>query len=105
MARHLVFEIAHDDKKEQTLHVTLVAATQMEFDISYAGRDYEEIIIEICKVAPFMMSYDADMMEAFDDAFRTKPKLADKAIIRNFINKYGDALSNVEVDFLEGGAL
>lgn len=103
MAKHLIFEIADDDQKPQTLHVTLVAATQMEFDISFAGRDYEEIVKDVCEVAPSMMSYDADLMEAFDDAFRTQPKQVDKIKIYSFIKKYRGALSGLDIDFLEGG--
>jgi hypothetical protein len=101
MAKHLIFEIANDDEKAQTLHVTLVAATQMDFDISFAGKDYEEVIKDICAVAPSMMSYDADLMEAFDDAFRTQPKQEDKVNIYRFVKKYDDALSNLDIDFLE----
>jgi hypothetical protein len=101
MAKHLVFEIADDDEKPQTLHVTLVAATQMEFSISHAGKDYEEVIKDICAVAPSMMSYDSDLMEAFDDAFRTQPKQLDKINIYKFIKKYDDALSDLDIDFLE----
>jgi hypothetical protein len=101
MAKHLIFEIAHDDQKPQTLHVTLVAATQMDFDISFAGRDYQKVLQDICHVAPFMMSYDSDLMEAFDDAFRTQLKAADKLAIANFMKNYRDAMSNVDIDFLE----
>jgi hypothetical protein len=101
MAKHPIFEIAGDDQKPQTLHVTLVAATQMEFDISFAGRDYEEVIKDILNVAPSMMSYDSDLMEAFDDAFRTQPKQIDKINIYRFIKKYNDVLTGVDIDFLE----
>lgn len=101
MARHLVFEIAHDEEKPQILHVTLVAATQMEFDISFAGKDYEHVILDICHVAPSMMRYDSDLMEAFDDAFRTQPSPIHKAQIANFLKKYRPAMSNIDVDFLE----
>jgi hypothetical protein len=101
MTRHLIFEISHDDQKSQTLHVVLVAATQMEFDISFVGKDFSEVIKDISNVAPAMMSYDSDLMEAFDDAFRTQPKMADKAIIANFMKKYRGVMSNVNIDFLE----
>lgn len=101
MAKYLIFEIANDDQKPQTLHVTLVAATQMEFDISFAGRDYQKVLQDICHAAPFMMSYDSDLMEAFDDAFRTQLKAADKFVIANFMKNYRDAMSNVDIDFLE----
>jgi hypothetical protein len=101
MAKHLIFEIANDDQKPQTLHVTLVAATQMDFDVSFAGRDYEEVIKDICNIAPSMMSYDADLMEAYDDAFRTQPKQIDKINIHIFIDKYKGALSDLDIDFLE----
>jgi hypothetical protein len=99
--KHLIFEIAHDDEKSQTLHVTIVAATQMDFDISFAGKDYQKVLQDICHVAPFMMSYDDDLMEAFDDAFRTQLKDADKFAINNFMKNYRDAMSNVDIDFLE----
>jgi hypothetical protein len=101
MAKHLIFEIADDDQKPQTLHVTLVAATQMEFDVSFAGKDYEEVIKDICAVAPSMMSYDSDLMEAFDDAFRTQPKQLDKINIYRFMKKYNEALTGIDIDFLE----
>lgn len=105
MAKHLIFEIADDDEKPpQTLHVTLVAANQMEFDISFAGKDYAEVVRDICEVASSMMSYDSDLMEAFDDAFRTKPSPVDAMNIKKFMKKYHGALSNVDVDFLEEGA-
>lgn len=101
MAKHLIVEIADDDQKPQTLHVTLIAATQIEFAVSFAGKDYEEVIRDICNVAPSLMSYDSDLMEAFDDAFRTQPKQIDKINIHIFIKKYESALSGLDIDFLE----
>jgi hypothetical protein len=101
MAKHLIFEIADDDEKSQLLHVTLVAATQMEFDISFAGKDYEEVIRDICFLAPSLMRYDSDLMEAFDDAFRTKPNTYDAMRIAKFKDKYRDALSGLDIDFME----
>jgi hypothetical protein len=101
MSRHLIFEISADDQKPQTLHVILVAATQIEFDISFTGENYEEVIRDICKVAPSMMRYDADLMEAYDDGFRTEPKQSDRISIHIFIKKYNGALSGLDIDFLE----
>lgn len=101
MAKHLIMEIADDDEKPQTLHVVLVAANQIDFDISFAGRDYEEVVKDICEVAPAMMRYDADLQEAFDNAFRTQPKHMDKIQIKGFIQKYQGALSELDVDLWE----
>ncbi len=101
MAKHLIFEIADDDQKPQTLHVTLVAATQMEFDISFAGKDYEEMIRDVCFLAPSLMRYDSDLMEAFDDAFRTQPNTYDAMRIKKFMDKYQGAVTGLDIDFLE----
>lgn len=101
MAKHLIFEIADDDEHPQLLHVILVAATEMSFDISFAGRAYSEVLRDICYVAPSMMGVDAALMEGFDDAFRTKPNPIQEMHIKKFIGKYRGALSNVDVDFLE----
>ena len=101
MAQHLIFEISDDDQKPQTLHVLLIAANEMRFDISFADRDYSEVIKDICYVAPSLMSYDADLMEAFDDAFRTQPNPVHGMRIKKFVEKYRGALSNVDIDFLE----
>lgn len=95
-----IFSISISDKP-QTLHVELVAATQMEFDISFARKDFSQVILDICRVAPAMMSYDSDLMEAFDDAFRTHPKQIDKTQIAIFLKTYRGAMSNIDIDFLE----
>jgi hypothetical protein len=105
MAQHLIFEIANDSEKPNLLHVTMIAANEMRFDVSFPSRDYAEVIKDICNVAPSMMSYDSDLMEAFDDAFRTQLNPTDIANIKQFVAKYQGLLSNVEVDFLEEGAL
>lgn len=99
--KYPIFEITHNNLHPALLHVTLVAATQMEFDVSFAGRDYADVIRDICDVAPSMMRYDSDLMEAFDDAFRTEPKQIDRIKIYGFIKKYRGALSGLDIDFLE----
>lgn len=101
MAKHLIFEIADDDQKPQILHVILISANQMSFDISFAGKDYSEVIYDICRVAPSMMEVDHALGEMYDNAGRTKPNPAHVMRVKKFQEKYRSALSNVNVDFLE----
>jgi hypothetical protein len=103
MARHTIFSIEHDENEHQLLHVILISATQMSFDISFAGRDFRDVIRDICGVAPSIMQVDSDLAEAFDDAFRTQPNPIQVYRINKFVNKYRDALSNVDLsDIIEG---
>lgn len=98
-----IFSIIHDEQDPHVLHVQLVAATEMSFDISTADRDFSEIIRDVCYIAPSLMRYDSDLMEAYDDAFRTEPRKLDAMRIGKFMQKYSSALSNVDIDFLEEG--
>lgn len=70
----VIVQITH--RGTDRVHVQLAAATEMCFDVITTGHDdYDTLIADICQIAPVMMRYDVDMAEAFDDAFRTEPKM------------------------------
>lgn len=63
--------------------VKLAAASDICFDIKV--KDYDETIKEICRVVPNLANLDADIMEAYDDAFRTKPSNRDLIRVKKFV--------------------
>jgi hypothetical protein len=83
------------------LRVTIVAATEMSFDILTSGGDYTTLIADLCRIAPVMMRYDIDCMEAGDDAGRTQPKPEDRRAINVFVRKYAGRIKNARVGFGE----
>jgi hypothetical protein len=105
----IVFQIVH--RGTDRVHVEIVAANKMTFDVLIAGhQDYGTLIADICEIAPLMMRYDTDMAEAFDDGFRTEPQASDRHKINFFVRKYRDRIKNAHVGFgefteLEGSAL
>ena len=71
-----------------TLHVEIAAATQITFDVNFDGLDYQRVIEDICTIAPHMMNRDADLAEAYDNAFRTQPKMDDRIAVQRFLKQY-----------------
>ncbi len=65
--------------------VNLAAASDIFFDIKV--KDYDQTIKEICFVVPHLANLDADIMKAYDDAFRTQPKLKDIVKVKGFVEK------------------
>jgi len=96
MARHTILSIEDDGDELGLIHVVLVSATQMSFDISWKGLEYSKVIREICHVAPAMMELDHVMMEQNDGA-RIEAKPVDILTVNRFARKFRAALSNVNV--------
>lgn len=83
-----VLKITHTQNIGE-LHVEMSAANLIAFNLTFAdGAHYHEAITDICRVAPHMMELDADLQEAYDDAFRTQPKIADRMAVANFLKKW-----------------
>ena len=82
-----IFSISTGDKPH-TLHVEIAAASQIAFDVDFDGLDYMQVIEDVCTIAPHMMNLDADLAEAYDDAFRTKPRADDRTAVRRFLKQY-----------------
>lgn len=84
-----IFAITDSPQDILTLHVEMSAATVIAFDVSCPEPgQYSEAVRDICNVAPHMMDLDVDLMEAYDDAFRTMPKAVDIVAVRAFLRKY-----------------
>lgn len=88
-----IFSISTGEKRH-TLHVELAAASAIGFDVSFDGLDYQQVIEDICAIAPRMMSLDADLAEAYDGGFRTQPRSDDRAAVRRFLAKYAGRVSD-----------
>lgn len=83
-----IFKITHTENIGE-LHVEMSAANLITFNLQFGdGAHYHEAIKDICRVAPHMMSLDADLQEAYDDAFRTQPKMGDKLAVSDFLKKW-----------------
>ncbi len=82
-----IFSISKGEKRH-TLHVEIAAATQIVFDVNFDGLDYQQVVEDICTVAPRMMNLDADLAEAYDGGFRTQPRSDDRAAVRHFLAQY-----------------
>ena len=82
------------------IRVTLAAANELVFDVACRPEhDYDQTIADICRIAPTLMRYDAELAEAFDDGGRTQPNGLALKRIRMFTTAYRDRLSNCQVDF------
>lgn len=91
----VVFSVANYDTDK--LKVTVIAANEMQFLVKIESQRYDETFADICELAPVLMSYDADLTEAYDDAFRTKTKPRDRFIVNRFVAKYRGRLWNISV--------
>lgn len=90
---------AEPDKPGQTtLLVDLGVATEMHFEVALErGDDYDEAVAAICRLAPHLMRLDADLMEAYDDGFRTQPKREDLLAVQNYVTRWFGRLQNSNV--------
>lgn len=94
----VIFKIESTDNPD-VLHVEMSSASVIAFDFNIGEikrqnkpalprADYVAVIRDICRVAPNMMSLDADLAEAYDDAFRTQPKELDRTAVKVFLSRY-----------------
>lgn len=65
--------------------VTVISATEITFDIKV--KDYDQTLKDICIVVPHLTNLDADLMQAYDDAFRTRPQDKNIRFVKRFIEK------------------
>lgn len=66
--------------------VKLVAATEITFDVQ--GKDNTQTLIQICRVVPYMISLDCDLMEHYDDGGRTKVNPTQIALVKAFARDF-----------------
>lgn len=85
---HTILRIGDTPGDFETLIVEMSAANLIKFTLNWTDLDYHEVIRDICRVAPHMMSLDGDLQEAYDDAFRTRPKSDDQLRVAQFLAKY-----------------
>jgi len=79
------------------LHVQLIAATEMNFDINLESLDYTRVLEDVCKICPVMLEMDVDLAEADDGDLSREPSRQQTADIAQFVHRYRRALVNVEV--------
>lgn len=68
--------------------VKVVAATEMYFEVKPKDGKFEDMIKTLCHVIPHMIKLDGDMMEAFDNAGRTKLDNFGINIVKKFSDSY-----------------
>lgn len=83
-----IVRIASDAEDIDVLHVELTSASEIAFTVNHKGLDYNTVLMDICHVAPHMIRLDADLMEAYDNAFRTQPDVEDRRAVGVFLHKY-----------------
>lgn len=83
-----ILTIEVNPKDFTKMSVEINAASGINFTVAFDGETYHQTIADICAVAPHMMALDADLTEAFDDAFRTQPKTVDIVAVKAFLTKY-----------------
>jgi len=79
------------------MHVQLIAATEMNFDINLEGLDYNRVLEDVCKLCPVLIQMDVELAELYDGDLSREPSAQHTADIALFIRKYSRALVNVEV--------
>ena len=76
------------------MHVQLIAATEMNFDIHLEGLDYNRVLEDVCKLCPVLIQMDVELAELYDGDDPSAQHAADIAV---FVRKYSRAIVNVEV--------
>jgi len=79
------------------MHVQLIAATEMNFDINLEGLDYNRVLEDVCKLCPAMIQMDVELAELYDGDSSREPSSQHTADIAVFVRKYSRAIVNVEV--------
>ena len=90
------FSIRFDDTDTDLLHVQMSSATEMSFDLSLKGLDFNDVFREICFVVPSIMKIDAALMEMMDGE-NVEAQDIDILKVNRFARKYKSALSNIDV--------
>ena len=80
------------------MHVQLIAATEMNFDINLEGLDYNRVLEDVCRLCPVLIQMDVELAELYDGDLSSEPSAQRTADIAVFIRKYGRARVNVEVE-------
>lgn len=96
--RQVIFQV--ESRGIDRLHVTAVAANEMEFEIFIGLDDFEDALEDVCKVAPIMMRVDAQKQEEADGS-DVHPTRADRLVIREFLKKYRSVISDYDREMLE----
>ena len=86
-----------DTDKPRAVRMTFAAADQYVVDIErLPSQDYGDFIADLCRMGPILMRLDADLAEAYDDAFRTKPNPADETAAYEFRLRYSGRITDIE---------
>ena len=84
-------------KEPKVIRMTFAAAEQYVLDIErLPSQDYDQFVAGLCHMGPILMRLDADLAEAYDDAFRTKPNPADEKAVQEFRRRYAGRITNIE---------
>ena len=95
----LILKITH--RGVDRLHVELAAANEMRFDILVSASSYDQVLADICAVAPVLLRYDVDLAESYDSGLRTQPKMQDRHAINGFVRKYAGRIRDANIGFGE----
>ncbi len=88
------------------LRVQLAGVTELVFELALSGEfDYDQVIADICAVAPAMMRYDASLMAAYDGPTKAHLMLGDRRQIEAFVQRYQTQFTNISVVFLPIGTI
>lgn len=80
------------------VRVELAAATEMVFEVVLRpGTDPEQVVADVCRIAPAMLEYDAAMMDAMDDPGRGRIPPGAYEAVKDFVRRYRARLINVSV--------
>lgn len=79
----ILLSISHNET--DYLFVQITSATIMRFSVKIPHQGVNYLVKDLCRVAPIFRRLDADLMEAFDDAFRTQPSDSDILTIRGWL--------------------
>ena len=79
------------------MHVQLIAATEMNFDVNLEGLDYNRVLEDVCKLCPVLIQMDVELAELYDGDISCEPSAQRTADIAVFVRKYSRTIVNVEV--------
>ncbi len=91
-----IIQVSQPDNDAGRFRVRLSFASELLFDVDYEGRNYDNTLIDLCRVIPHLLLYDADYNEGGPAA--TRPE--DRAEIRRFFVHYGQLPERFKECFL-----
>ena len=67
------------------LFVKMNSATRMSFSVKIPPQGANYLVKDLCRIAPIFRRLDMALMEAFDNAFKTKPSDSDINTIKRWV--------------------